>query len=56
MQAFWQDLHLHHVREICQSVNACCLYVLLFFPGQIMNEHNPPMMLPNGFVYGEGVS
>ncbi|XP_072026731.1 E3 ubiquitin-protein transferase MAEA-like [Amphiura filiformis] len=22
--------------------------------GQIMNEHNPPMMLPNGFVYGEG--
>ncbi|XP_041477114.1 E3 ubiquitin-protein transferase MAEA-like [Lytechinus variegatus] len=21
--------------------------------GQVMNEHNPPMMLPNGYVYGE---
>ena len=28
-----------------------------FFPpaGQVMNEHNPPMMLPNGYVYGEKV-
>nr|XP_054766274.1 E3 ubiquitin-protein transferase MAEA-like [Lytechinus pictus] len=23
--------------------------------GQVMNEHNPPMMLPNGYVYGEKI-
>ena len=24
--------------------------------GHIMNENNPPMVLPNGYVYGENVS
>jgi|SRR6218665_1660707 len=24
--------------------------------GQPLNEHNPPMMLPNGYVYGLNVS
>lgn len=24
--------------------------------GHVMNENNPPMVLPNGYVYGENVS
>lgn len=24
--------------------------------GEVMNENNPPMMLPNGYVYGYNVS
>ena len=32
------------------------VYVWIVFSGNIMNEHNPPMMLPNGYVYGECVS
>jgi macrophage erythroblast attacher len=24
--------------------------------GEVMNENNPPMVLPNGYVYGEKVS
>lgn len=24
--------------------------------GDVMNENNPPMMLPNGYVYGYNVS
>lgn len=27
--------------------------LVCFISGEPMNEHNPPMMLPNGFVYGE---
>ncbi|XP_002741395.1 E3 ubiquitin-protein transferase MAEA-like [Saccoglossus kowalevskii] len=27
--------------------------LVCFMSGQIMNEHNPPMMLPNGYVYGQ---
>lgn len=33
----------------------CCSQSRLIcsISGQIMNEHNPPMMLPNGYIYGE---
>lgn len=24
--------------------------------GEVMNENNPPMVLPNGYVYGQNVS
>ncbi|XP_070541046.1 E3 ubiquitin-protein transferase MAEA-like [Ptychodera flava] len=27
--------------------------LVCYLSGQVMNEHNPPMMLPNGYVYGE---
>ena len=28
-------------------------YLICRISGQPMNEHNPPMLLPNGYVYGE---
>lgn len=31
-------------------------YLICSLSGQPMNEHNPPMALPNGYIYGEQVS
>lgn len=31
-------------------------YLICSLSGNPMNEHNPPMALPNGYVYGEQVS
>ncbi len=31
-------------------------YLICRMSGQPMNEYNPPMLLPNGHVYGEQVS
>ena len=31
-------------------------YLICRLSGQPMDEHNPPMLLPNGYVYGEHVS
>ena len=30
-------------------------YLICRISGDPMNEHNPPMLLPNGYVYGEQV-
>lgn len=30
-------------------------YLICTISGKPMNEHNPPMVLPNGYVYGEQV-
>lgn len=30
-------------------------YLICSLSGQPMNEHNPPMALPNGYIYGEQV-
>ena len=37
---------------------AHCAHSRLVCPisGHVMNENNPPMVLPNGYVYGENVS
>ena len=31
-------------------------YLICTLSGKPMDEHNPPMMLPNGYIYGEQVS
>ena len=30
-------------------------YLICSLSGEPMNEHNPPMALPNGYIYGEQV-
>lgn len=30
-------------------------YLICNLSGEPMNEHNPPLVLPNGYVYGEQV-
>ena len=31
-------------------------YLICALSGEPMNEHNPPLVLPNGYVYGQKVS
>ncbi|CAH1783401.1 unnamed protein product [Owenia fusiformis] len=44
--------HLNQLARPLPSAHCAQSRLVCFISGEPLNEHNPPMMLPNGYVYG----
>ena len=48
--------HLNELGKHLPYAHCANSKLICYITGHPLNEHNPPMMLPNGYVYGCNVS